>query len=204
MSAKTLDRDEDLSQALTYYNAHNIDNPNITYCKAAKLFCVNHGTLYKRRNKEQHSIATNSRGNSILNPIQRDAIQEYVKDLYTIGLPCSTPMVLSAVCYLCDQEHPPRPYPSITYIKSLMKSIPNLYKIKCKLLDYKHRAAQDTNTIQEWFQGYNCILEQHNIPPCNIFNFDKTNVQEGCPNAYNTWVPIEITEVSCFILNKLK
>jgi hypothetical protein len=186
MSAKTLARDEDLSQALTYYNAHNIDGPNVTYREAAMLFCVDHGTLYKRRNKEQHSVAANGGGNYILNPMQRDAIRGYVKGLYAVGLPCSTPMVLNAVCHLCDQEHPPRPHPSIVYIKSLMKSIPDLHKIKCKPLDYKHRAVQDINAVQEWFQDYTCILEQHNIPPCNIFNFDETNIREGCPNVYNT------------------
>ncbi len=185
MSAKTLTRDEDLSQALIYYNAYNINGPNVTYHEAAKLFCVDHGTLYKRQNKEQRSVATNGGGNHVLNPMQRDAIRDYVKDQFAVGLPCSTPMVLSAVCHLCDQEDPPRPHPSIAYVKSLMKSIPDLHKVKCKPLDYKRRAAQDFDAVREWFQGYTRILEQHNIPPCNIFNFDKTNVREGCPNAYD-------------------
>jgi hypothetical protein len=185
MSAKTLTHDENLSQALTYYDVYNINSPNVTYREAAKLFCVDHGTLYKRRNKEQYSVATNREGNYVLNPIQRDATWDYMKDQYAVGLPCSTPIVLSAVCYLCNQENPPRPHLLIIYIKSFIKSIPDLYKVKCKLLDYKRRAAQDTNAVQEWFQDYTRILEQYNILLYNIFNFDKTNIWEGCPNIYN-------------------
>jgi hypothetical protein len=200
MSAKTLTHDEDLSQAITYYDAHNAAGQTVSYREAAKLFCVDSGTLYKHRNKGQHSIATNGGGNYILSPMQRVAIREYVKDQYTVGLPCSTPIVLSTVYYLCDQEDPPQPHPSITYIKSLIKSIPELYKVKCKLLDYKRRAVQDIDAVREWFYNYNHLIEQHNILLSNIFNFDETNVREGCPNVYEAWVPIEITEVSCSIL----
>jgi hypothetical protein len=79
-----------------------------------------------------------------------------------------------------------------------MKSIPEVHKIKCKPLDYKRRAAQDTDTVQDWFQGYNHLIQQHNIPPSNIWNLDETNAREGCPNAYEAWVPVEITEVVLF------
>jgi hypothetical protein len=196
MSATTLARDEDLSQALIYYNAHNANGSNVSYRQAAQLFCVDHGTLYQRRNKGRRSISTNGGHNSTLSPIQRAAICVYVKDQYTVGLPCSTPMILSVVCHLCDQEDPPQPHPSIKYIRDLMKSIPDLHKVKCKPLDYKRRAAQNTDTVQEWFQDYTRILERHKIPLSNIFNFDETNAREGCPSAYEAWVPIEVSEVS--------
>jgi hypothetical protein len=168
MSAKTLSRDEDISQALTYYDTHNANGQTVTYRQVAKLYAVDPSTLFRCRNKSQQSISTNGGQNHILDPMQQAAIREYVIDQYTVGLPCSTPMILSAVCCLCDQEDPPRPHPSITYIKSLMKSIPEVYKVKCKPLDYKRRAAQDTDTVQDWFYGYNYIVQQHNIPLSNI------------------------------------
>jgi hypothetical protein len=165
MSAKTLAHDEDISQALVYYNTHNTTSPNVSYRQVGKLFCVDPGTLFQHRNKEQRSVSTNGGCNSILNPIQRAAICAYMKDQYTVGLPCSTPMILSAVCHLCDQETPLQLHPTIQYIRSLMKSIPNLHKVKCKPIDYKQHAAQDIDAIREWFQNYTHILEQHKIPP---------------------------------------
>ena len=193
MSAKTRERDVDLDLAVQYYNGHS---PNVTYRQAAQLFYVNPTTLYQRQKDRQHSISNNGGHNQILNDMQRKAILQYVKDQHTVGLSCSTPMVLSAICHLCDQEDPPQQHPSIRYVKDLMKSLPELHKIKCKPLDYKRRAAQDTDAVQEWYHNYTCLLEQHKIPPTNIFNFDETNAREGCPGAYNAWVPIGVTEVS--------
>jgi hypothetical protein len=158
MSATTLIYDENISQVLKYYNAQY---PNVTYRQAGQLFCVDPTILYRHGNTNQQSVSTNGGSNQILDAIQREAILRYVKDQHVVGLSCSTPMILSTIRYLCDQDNLPWPHPSIGYVKTFIKSLLELYKVKYKPLDYKRWAVQDIEAVQEWYKEYTNILERY-------------------------------------------
>jgi hypothetical protein len=106
-------------------------------------------TLYQYQNNYQKSIAANRDLNQLLDTMQKETIFCYVNNQYVVGLSCSNTIVYNAICYLYNQDTPSQLHPSIGYIKNLIKSLSELYKIKYKLLDYKCRAVQDVEAVQE-------------------------------------------------------
>src|SRR5436305_8781398 len=135
-----------------------------------------------------------------VSPAQITALYQYILSQVDVGFYPTRQMIFAAVSHLKASELPPKPPPSWTWFTKFIKSQPGLHKIKTKPISRARSTAQDIEEVEKWFLGYKATIEEHQIKPKDIHNFDETGFWVGCPPGEEVIVPTHITEVSIIIL----
>jgi hypothetical protein len=169
------------------------DYPDEKTTTAARIYKVNRKTLdnaIHRQPKYSHGGH-----NKMLSDIQIAALYKYVVDQYKSGFGASKRMTFAAISHLKAAEIPPKPAPSWIWFTKFLKAHPSLHTIKTKPIARIRTTLHDTEEVEKWFHKYRATIQEHNIMPKDIYNFDETGVRVGCPPGEEIIVPIYVKEV---------
>jgi hypothetical protein len=102
---------------------------------------------------------------------------------------------MSVVTHLLSLEN--KPPPSKSWLTKWIKTQP-LHLITTKPIAHKRLIAQDKKEVESWFKGFRDTLKKHKISRKDVWNFDETGFQIGCPKGQQIYVPLTTREVSYF------
>ncbi len=159
MSSTTLEHDAKVARAIEYFNAHK---PDVSIRKVGQMFGVPHQTLSNRLHKKTRSRATLGGQNKILTARQEAAIIQFARDQAHAGHPCSRTMIGNAVTLCCNLMDPPRPPPSITWVKNFMKSHPELKDLQ-KPTEQKQKGPLDEDILVQESKDHDVVQLQDSI-----------------------------------------
>jgi DDE superfamily endonuclease len=171
------------------------ENPTETATAAARIFKVNAVTLRSSitRDKTIPAIAVKHGGkNKVLTNAQIEALKQWIRRQCDQGLGATKKMIYAAICHLRKPELPPSQSWLTKFIKDELQ---DFHTIKTKPLSQQRVAAQDAETIGEWFRKFQRFYTHEKIEGKNIWNMDETGFRVGIPGGQQVIVPRHITEL---------
>ena len=123
-------------------------------------------------------------GNRKLSEYQELAICQYLDRLDNIGLPARRSMITDCAnaiprhSHLADSIDPP-PQASEHWAHRFLERHPEYLVRKQRVQEIDRKNAQDPDIILEWLQKFKTICDQYEIPPQDIYNFDRSGFRIG-------------------------
>ena len=103
-------------------------------------------------------------------------------------------MVFGAIT--CIRKNRDMPPPSNSWFTKFLNKYSNLFNIiKTKPIARVRVELHDKKELKEWFRELRSLVDQYNIQPQNIHNFDKTGIRVGCAKRVEVVVPAGISNV---------
>src|SRR5258706_15797831 len=99
-------------------------------------------------------------------------------------------MVFNAIWHLRDTDIPSKKPPSERWFQLFISTHSDLFHvIKTKPIARVRVAAQDIETVEQWFSEYNAWCKDHKIEPQHIYNFDESGFRIGIAPGEEVIVP---------------
>jgi len=170
-------------------------NPLESIAVAARLHHLSPSTLRSSIARDKDKVPAKAVGgqNRVLTKAQIEALKDWIKIQSIQGLGATKKMVYAAVCHL---RHP-EPEPSMSWLTKFMKRElhDEFHMIKTKPIALQRVAAQDYETIINWFRKYQQFIREEGIKGEDIWNMDETGFRVGIPGGQTVIVPRTITEL---------
>jgi len=169
------------------------ENPTESMAVAARLYHLSPTTLRNSIARGKTTVKDRGGQNRVLSKAQIEALKDWIKAQSIQGLGATKKMVYAAVCHL---RHP-QPEPSMSWLTKFIKRElhDEFHMIKTKPIALQRVAAQDYETITNWFYKYQQFLIEKGIKGEDIWNMDETGFRVGIPGGQTVIVPCNVTEL---------